>query len=38
MNDAFWVGVDPGLSEEMLAFVASELVTALQGPVERGGG
>jgi hypothetical protein len=25
MNDTFWIGVWPGLNEEMLAYVVSEI-------------
>jgi CDP-4-dehydro-6-deoxyglucose reductase, E1 len=35
MNDTFWVGVYPGLTEEMLAFVAKTLKDALAGVGRR---
>jgi len=34
MNDAFWVGVYPGLAAEMIDFVAAEIVAAC-GPPSR---
>lgn len=34
MNDTFWVGVYPGLTEEMLAYVADCLKAAARGEVE----
>jgi CDP-6-deoxy-D-xylo-4-hexulose-3-dehydrase len=34
MNDTFWVGVYPGLTEEMLAYVADSLKAATRGEAE----
>ena len=31
MNDAFWVGVYPGLTDEMIDYVAAEIAACLEG-------
>ena len=31
MNDAFWIGVYPGMTEEMLAHMADVLILAARG-------
>ena len=42
MNNGLWIGVYPGLTEEMRAYVAEEIIRAVRGtaarlPIAQGG-